>query len=156
NHFRALCKFERIGAVDHPQFLPSSSGTDREDTSKFIELVPEKELYGTLLFHQGRFVRVTGYHKISATECVAEIDEADTSWFGSYLPRALVLGCPARRDAAIHAIQVCVPDAALLPTGVRRLRIYRTDEKGPCRLTARERESGRDVFVYDVQVVAQD
>ena len=39
----------------------------------------------------------------------------------SLLPAELVLGDPAARDAAIHAVQACIPQATILPIGVDRL-----------------------------------
>ena len=36
-------------------------------------------------------------------------------------PRALLLGDPAARDAAMHAVQACVPHATLLPVAVERI-----------------------------------
>ena len=46
-----------------------------------------------------------------------------TEWFNSFLPAQLVLGDPACRDAAIHAIQACIPHARLVPIGVGEIRL---------------------------------
>jgi enediyne polyketide synthase len=154
DHFRAMCRFESAGPSDYLRTEGSATGAGPR---QFIDIDPEQDIYGTLLFHQGRFARVKGYYRITASECIADIGDADNGgWFGPYLPKGLVLGCPARRDAAIHAIQVCVPSSSLLPVAAARLRIYQTDWRGPCRVTARERESTRDLHVYDVQVIAED
>ena len=40
-------------------------------------------------------------------------------WFGSHLPAELLLGNPGTRDAFMHAIQCCVPNATLLPAAGR-------------------------------------
>ena len=51
-----------------------------------------------------------GYRLLKAKECVAEITADDgAAWFGPYLPAEFVLGNPAARDAALHAIQACIP-----------------------------------------------
>ena len=61
-----------------------------------LNLDPERDLYGGILFHAGRFRRLRGYQHLSAKECIAEIaPAAEISWFGPYLPDALVLGDPA-------------------------------------------------------------
>jgi enediyne polyketide synthase len=77
-------------------------------------------------------------------------------WFGQYLAGHLELGDPGRRDASVHAIQVCVPDVTLLPIGVERLRILRTGGESTCIAHARERSRDRDVFTYDLEVRGQD
>jgi len=156
NHFRALCKFDAPEQPADSKAERATSTARPPNPGEFIDFDPLSDLYGRLLFHQGRFVRVSGYYKISATECVAEITERESTWFGPYLPRTLVLGCPGRRDAVIHAIQVCVPDTSLLPVGVAKLEIYNSTEPGPCRVMARECHTEGDVFFYDVEVIAPD
>jgi enediyne polyketide synthase len=157
DHFRAVCRFESAVSSDDLRTESRDWGAIDPGLRRFIEVDPKKDIYGTLLFHKGRFARVTGYYKITARECIAEVSGVDNAtWFGSYLPRGLMLGCPARRDGAIHAIQVCVPSSSLLPVGAARLRIYRRDWPGPCRVIARERESAPDLHVYDVQVIGED
>jgi enediyne polyketide synthase len=156
DHFRAICRFERKQASDDSPAEHRAREIAAAGNALPVDLDPKRDIYGTLLFHQGRFVRVAGYYRIKAGECIADVSDIDAAWFGSYLPRGLVLGCPGRRDGTIHAIQVCVPDGSLLPIGAGRLRIHRTDWRGLCRVVARERESARDLHIYDVVVVAGD
>src|SRR5262249_54961717 len=155
-HFRAVCRFDTVHPLPERQSSLTHPGLMTQEKTEISGLVPERDLYGNLLFHKGRFVRVIRYYKVTATECIADVGESNSAWFGSYLPRALVLGCPARRDGVIHAIQACVPDASLLPVGAGRLQIYDGSHSGPCRLIARERDRGPGLFVYDVCVVAED
>ena len=99
----------------------SRASIDRNDSAG-IPIDPRAELYGHLLFQGGRFRRLSGYRRLRSTSCVAEIAGAEPAeWFHRYLPPALVLGDPAARDAAIHAIQACIPQATILPIGVDRL-----------------------------------
>jgi enediyne polyketide synthase len=156
NHFRGRCRFAGPPTSGPHDAMNSGCRLVPQDAGQLLDLDPGRDLYGTLLFHRGRFVRVRGYYKITATECIAEIGGSDCTWFGPYLPRGLVLGCPGRRDAVIHAVQVCVPDASLLPVGVGTLRIYRAGGPGSCRAIAKERDNDGDVFVYDVDVVGED
>jgi enediyne polyketide synthase len=37
-----------------------------------VHLDPARDLYGGLLFQEGRFRRLRGYRSLRATECVAE------------------------------------------------------------------------------------
>src|SRR6185312_5813749 len=119
-----------------------------------LSFEPEKDLYGGVLFHQGRFRRVEGYRRLRATECLADISpDGSTAWFGRYLPDRLILGDPGARDAAIHGIQACIPHATLLPTGVDRVVTLGLAADVPLVLAARERSRHGDDFVYDLELV---
>ena len=112
------------------------------------------DLYGGVLFHQGRFRRLGGYRTLRATECLADISpDGSTVWFGRYLPARLVLGDPGARDAAIHGIQACIPHATLLPIGVERMVSRGLASDVPLLLAARERSRNGDEFVYDLELV---
>jgi enediyne polyketide synthase len=147
DHFRALCRFD--AQIDsHPlvQALAPAESTR-------LELDPAAELYGRVLFQEGRFRRLRGYRWLTAKECVAEIvPEEGVAWFGPYLPAEFVLGNPAARDAALHALQACVPHQRILPIGIERLAIRRT-ETGPRVVRARERHRQGNNFTYDVEIL---
>jgi enediyne polyketide synthase len=121
-----------------------------------LDLDPERSLYGSILFHAGRFRRLRGYRRLMAKECQAEIGSSDEEWFDRYLPGELVLGDPGARDAAIHGIQACIPHARILPSGVDRVRVLLTKSAGPRFLRARERHREEGLFVYDFEVVHAD
>jgi len=150
NHFRAIC---RLNA--HSASLDDENGTEQEPANMPpLPIEPDRDLYGDLLFHRGRFRRVTGYRRLRATECVAELSDGDDhTWFSDYLPGKLVLGNPAVRDAAIHAIQACIPHGTILPTGVDRLVLGPEPVLDTCFVHARERSHDGDTFVYDVDVL---
>jgi len=146
DHFRAACRF---GPQEHTA-VPGLSLSPFE--SGHIALNPQTDLYGRILFHSGRFCRLRGYHLLKAKECVAEITpDDDASWFGPYLPAGFILGNPAARDAALHAIQACIPHQRIVPTGIERLVILR-NESGPRFVRAKERFRHGSLFVYDVEV----
>ncbi|HSS52270.1 MAG TPA: SDR family NAD(P)-dependent oxidoreductase, partial [Thermoanaerobaculia bacterium] len=151
DHFRAVCRFgsdrSRTGEPA-PQLLAAFRGEAR------LAFEPASDLYGGVLFHQGRFRRVEGYRRLKATECLADISpDGSTAWFGRYLPDRLVLGDPGARDAAIHGIQACIPHATLLPTGVDRVVTLGLAADAPLLLAARERSRHGDDFVYDLELV---
>ena len=151
DHFRAVCRFGAVPAgTDEP--APSLLAAFRGEARLSFE--PEKDLYGGVLFHQGRFRRVEGYRRLRATECLADISpDGSTAWFGRYLPDRLILGDPGARDAAIHGIQACIPHATLLPTGVDRVVTLGLAADVPLMLAARERSRHGDDFVYDLELV---
>jgi enediyne polyketide synthase len=144
DHFRAVC---RLGeALSQP--------ARKIEIGPTINLDPEQDLYGKVLFHRGRFRRLREYRTLRATECLAEITPNNTaSWFGRYLPSHLVLGDPGARDAGIHAVQACVPRITLLPVGVERVTGNLTGAAGPLFVHAQERERLAGGFIYDVELI---
>jgi len=149
DHVRATCRF---GSRD-----TSEAGTTGSPAIPGVPVDPDRDLYGGLLFQGGRFRRVRGYRLLRARTCCVEVAPArDVRWFGRYLPGTLVLGDPAARDAAIHAVQACVPEAALLPVGVDRLVPGVTPDPGPWQVWARERSRAGDTYTYDVEVLGAD
>ncbi len=154
DHFRAACRFGTVRA-DRPS--DGERGLERLEDPSAISIDPRAELYGHLLFQGGRFRRLSGYRRLRSTSCVAEIAGAEPAeWFHRYLPPALVLGDPAARDAAIHAIQACIPQATILPIGVDRFTPGVGARTGPHLVRARERSDQGDLLVYDVEVAGED
>jgi enediyne polyketide synthase len=183
DHFRAVCRFgpgaagaetpappAAVGAAVAAAGTPARSSSpptrqsvaarpaapSRQATAipSRLPIEPPRDLYGSILFQDGRFRRVGGYRRLLATECLAEIAaDGAVGWFGRYLPPALLLGDPAARDAAIHAIQACIPHAQLLPVGVEHIQTGRIAADEALLIDARERRREGDVFVYDLDVL---
>ncbi|WP_205859526.1 type I polyketide synthase [Phycicoccus flavus] len=117
--------------------------TARRDAS-VAPVDPATDLYGTIMFQGSRFQAVTGYRRISATGCLARLAlTPDRSWFGHLQPGGLLLADPAARDAFMHALQVCVPTATLLPVAVAQV-------------AARAVPPGTDHLWLDAHEVAHD
>ena len=149
NHFEATCR---------TLANPKSQGQIKVPESN-LALSPERDLYGSILFHSGRFQRLRGYRLLQATNCIAEIlPDPKADWFSQYLSGQLVLGDPGARDAVIHALQACIPQRTLLPVAVERIAIAASPQK-PMVITkgifvsAQEREWQGDRFIYDLVVV---
>jgi enediyne polyketide synthase len=143
DHFRAVCRVANT-SLDQAR---------RTVDARKIGLDPAHDLYGKILFHTGRFQRLRKYHSLKARECAAEImPDGTTNWFGLYLPGGLVLGDPGARDAAIHAVQACVPQITLLPVGVERITGSLNSHTGELFAHAQERERLANGFVYDVEL----
>ncbi|MGA4846741.1 SDR family NAD(P)-dependent oxidoreductase [Streptomyces sp. G5(2025)] len=149
DHFRATLCYESAAPAD-------ASRPTGEAAHPTIPLKPAEELYGSVLFQGGRFQRLLGYQKLSADGCVARISSSPRAdWFGGFHPAELTLADPGTRDALMHSIQCCVPDATLLPVSVQRL--WPAD---PARLgssaevTTHATEVWRegDTYLYDVDV----
>ena len=144
NHFRAVC---RMRGAPLERAHRTLGGTP-------VIVDPAQDLYGKVLFHDGRFRRLREYHTLRSTECLAAITpDGNANWFGRYLPGGLVLGDPGARDAAIHAVQACVPQVALLPVGVERITGSLSGQVGGLFVHALEREHFANGFVYDVELI---
>ncbi len=155
DHFCATCVFTRSLAPPAP--APPSPLAGEGEGEGCLSLVPDRDLYGSILFQSGRLRRLRGYRRLRAKECIAEIaPDGGTDWFGRYLPLTLVLGDPGARDASIHAIQACIPHGILVPTGVDRLMPGHSETPGPRLVFARERSRQGDAFVYDVEAAGAD
>jgi enediyne polyketide synthase len=144
DHFRAVCRVTDVEL--EPATITISNGAS-------VIADPEHDLYGRVLFHSGRFRRLREYRALKATACAAEImPDGTTAWFGRYLPSGLVLGDPGARDAAIHAVQACVPQITLLPIAVERITGSMNGLAGGLFVCAEERKHLANGFVYDVEL----
>jgi enediyne polyketide synthase len=160
DHFRATLRYtgERPFAANRQV---SALGKSR------VPLDAATDLYGGIFFQGKRFQRVLGYRRLAATSCAVEISAvaagsagaagSGDEWFGSYFSRTMILGDPGARDAFMHGIQCCVPNATLLPAGVERIYPARPDElTGQVILHAAERSRDGDTYTYDLEVCAED
>lgn len=148
DHFRAMVCFRAAQtAVESPDLTPYVVPSLQIDT----------HLYGELLFHQRRFQRISQYHHLRAKSCVAAIaTDPSTPWFSDYLPQTMLLGDAGARDAAIHALQACVPHATILPVAIQCLRIFQVQDEVPHTVKAIEQFHGDDQFIYDLWVLSAD
>jgi enediyne polyketide synthase len=147
DHFIGECIF---GAAPESQIeLPLAKATRQE----VLPLSPDGDLYGRILFHQGRFRRITAYHELEAKRCVAGISSSKKQqWFARHLPGDMTLGDAASRDAVIHCVQACIPHKTVLPTGVDSVLGNASWTATSAVVRAAERERDGDDFIYDVQV----
>ena len=148
DHFRAVCCFE----THHP--LPRIE--DHVVSASRLPLDPAQDLYGTILFQGPRFQCLRYYTELTASNCVAHIAPSNSEWFARYLPQTFTLGDPGVRDAAIHAIQACIPHRRVLPVAVDRISIHVVGAPPPYTLRAVERVRDKDRFVFDLELTAAD
>jgi enediyne polyketide synthase len=121
-----------------------------------LPLDPAGQIYGPVLFQGMRFQRLIGYRDLAAKHTVAEIDNrARAPWFAPFLSADLMLGDPGTRDAMMHSIQCCVPDATLLPSGIEKLYLATPEAVAALDtvvLHGVERSRDGDTYVWDVDV----
>ncbi|GAA2044155.1 type I polyketide synthase [Catenulispora yoronensis] len=147
DHFRATLRF----GADAPD-----GGPVPQAAANRLPLDPAAELYGPVLFQGARFQRLIGYRTLTAKRCVADLaNQAEAAWFAPFVAGELLLADPGTRDAAMHAIQCCVPDATLLPARVERLHLADREvarELKTVTLHGTERFRDGDTYVWDVDV----
>ncbi len=155
DHFSATCRFAPGEAASDVQRIPADSiKVERACAS----LIPDRNLYGEILFQSGRFQRLQGYRNLRARECVAEIRRVEsTDWFSSYLPTGLMLGDPAVRDAALHAIQACIPHQTILPVEVERI-VVSSIRRSPAIVLLRASEQSHEGkrFTYNLEIADEE
>jgi enediyne polyketide synthase len=153
DHFRAVCRLHASPGAEKLDRWESLAS----DADGVVPLEPRRDLYGGLLFHGERFRRLQRYTRLTATECEAELAaEQGAVWFSPYQPSHHVLGDPGLRDAAVHALQACVPHAMVLPVGIDRVTLHAGLNGARCLVRAREKLRDGDLFVYDLEIGGPD
>ncbi|HZD94683.1 MAG TPA: polyketide synthase dehydratase domain-containing protein, partial [Candidatus Sulfotelmatobacter sp.] len=145
DHFSATCIFEN--QPSEPSHCDPISATET------VSLDPSHDLYGHILFHEGRFCRVEGYQRLHAEQSIAQLKAlVEAPYFARHLPPRLVLGDAASRDAALHSIQACIPHRTILPAGIDRVTTYGDWTGEPVVVHATERRRDGDNFTYDLHI----
>ncbi|GAB3885190.1 hypothetical protein GCM10029964_047450 [Kibdelosporangium lantanae] len=147
DHFRARLRTPR----------PETSGVDGSVDYPIVPVDPVTELYGGVLFQGQRFQKLLAYRLVRARRAVAELGtRSQAPWFATFLSQQRLLADPGTRDAAMHAIQCCVPDATLLPQSIGKLHLASTPDSDYVVMDARERSQDGDSYVYDVYLSTPD
>ncbi|HET9363615.1 MAG TPA: SDR family oxidoreductase, partial [Candidatus Angelobacter sp.] len=145
NHFSGECIFEENRIAGGDSALPQHT--------QVPAVLSDKDLYGKILFHQGRFCRVEGYESLHSRKSVAKLSApSDTPWFARHLPPELALGDSASRDAALHSIQACIPHKTILPVGIDRVVAGVEWTRDASVVHAIERSNDGDDFIYDLRI----
>jgi enediyne polyketide synthase len=147
DHFRARLSYDAPSPA-----ATAPAGWAQQPT---VPLDPARDLYGDLLFQGKLFQRLVRYHRVAALDCEADVGTEPAEWFSTFMPHRLLLGDPGLRDSLMHGIQVCVPDATLLPAGVDRIWMSGIDpDAAVVTFRAVERSRAGDSYLYDVEVRA--
>lgn len=143
--FSSVCAQADI-RLDRQQLHSGAVRFDRPEQDP----VSADPLYGSLFFNAGPFRKVRAYRRLSAFELSADLDPASQQrWFGSFLPQDLLLGDPGNRDAALHALQVAVPQRRVVPVSVDQI-VIADPQKTREKVDARQIRATKSEFVFDI------
>lgn len=153
NHVEARCAFK--WRHDDAPAEPAKGMTVSQDD--LLPVDPDGALYRNALFQKGRFQRVSGYRLIEARRCSAEISTSNsTDWFSADLPQTFLLGDPGARDAALHAVQACIPHKIVIPTSATEIVCGHLEPSTSYRIAAAEVEDRGNELIYDVAILGPD
>jgi enediyne polyketide synthase len=117
---------------------------------------PNRSLYENVLFQTGRFKRIRAFHLIEARRCSASFSASDElPWFSQAFSQTCVLGDPGARDAALHAIQVCIPHKVVIPIGVAEINCGVIVFAQAYRMLAREVADTGEELKYGLTIIDQ-
>jgi len=126
------------------------AGGERVEPGPALE-IDAAPLYGPLFFQGARFRRLARLGGLSSRSVRAEFAAAPSQdWFGAFEPQALLLGDPGLRDAALHALQCCVPHRRLIPVSAVAIDFFAGG--APARIEAAERWSRGDDYCFDILI----
>jgi len=114
-----------------------------------IEATP---LYGPLFFHGPAFRRLARLGALSSRHVAATFTRVPARrWFGSFESGDLLLGDPGLRDAALHALQCCVPYRRLVPVAATQITFAMGG--APVRLDAHELWCRDGIYAFDIALM---
>ncbi|MBC7977771.1 MAG: SDR family NAD(P)-dependent oxidoreductase [Myxococcales bacterium] len=151
NHVEARCTFGERAARREGEPV-----ADLSPAAEILSFDPHVALYQNVLFQDGRFRRIQGYQRIEARGCSGQLSsDGATQWFAHALPQGCLLGDPGARDAALHAIQACIPHKVVIPIAVEEIELGILDAGQPHRMIATEIEDRGAELVYDLTILDQ-
>lgn len=152
NHVEARCILQK-GA----DAAENSSESETLPASETLPVDLDHSLYRNALFQKGRFKRVQGYYTIEARRCSGQLSmDGETEWFSQNLPKNCLLGDPGARDAALHAVQACIPHKIVIPIAVEAVDCGVLDPAQTYRFVAEEVEDRGQELVYDLTIIDRD
>lgn len=152
DHFSGECVF--LLSDPHSSDAPAADARHEPAAGgRRVRLEPERDLYGGILFHEGRFRSLRQYRRLCATSAVAELaPPAPGPWHARHLPPEFRMGNAAARDAAIHCLQACIPHKIVLPAGVDRIVPQAGWTGGMATVHATERVRDGNNFLFDLWI----
>ncbi len=149
NHVEAHCTLRND--TDHGRYETEVQPLPADEIQPFDV---GRALYQNVLFQTGRFRRIQGYQLVEARRCSGQISpDGAATWFSQDLPQGCLLGDPGARDAALHAIQACIPHKIVIPIAVEEIDAGVLDPFQSYRMFATEIADRGNELVYDLTIL---
>ena len=121
-HFSAV--FAGSAGIETAPHAPPILPKDREPMP--LELVPDADLYGSILFQGPRYQRLGAFYGLQSDSCQFDLLAGSGEWDGggAYIdPEVgpLLLGDPYARDALLQSAQVVMAGNICLPVAIERI-----------------------------------
>ena len=151
NHVEATC---RLVDQDRSRSDAAVAPFIRDKADMLPDFDVAQALYKNILFQKGLFKRVAGYWHVEASGCSAQLAPAQgaAAWFHPAMETRFVLGDPGVRDAALHAVQACMPHRTLIPVSVARVESAGLSAGDRYQLDATEIVDKGEELVFDLAV----
>lgn len=128
----------------------------KQTDAPYLDLDPQRDLYGKVLFQGPMFQNIIGYKELTSTHGVVDIrlPEKIELFSDGGVNANIMFGSGQVRDAFLHAVQLCVPEYRILPVSMDRVVYYGYDNDAnsdKLTLYAVERERSEHDFLYDLE-----
>jgi len=140
DHFTAIVSFEEV---------KSKLNIIRR---KNKDILLDESFYGKLFFQSGKFKCIKNYNNISELFCSANLLNQNSNWYSPFLPQKLIVGNPGVRDAAIHALQSCIPGRVVLPVSLESWTILETIDSGDCVVNAEQVWEKDNEYCFNLEI----
>jgi enediyne polyketide synthase len=126
-----------------------------------LEIQPQRDLYGWLLFQGPRFQSLQQVYTLNANRCVFSTEMRSSSStsqdsFANSISASLLLGDPFFRDSLLQVVQLIVPQDVSLPIRIDSIELYRPKVNVSSKCIGVAILEGRDDGQYRSTVFALD
>ncbi|MEJ2324592.1 MAG: SDR family NAD(P)-dependent oxidoreductase [Nitrospirota bacterium] len=140
NHFEATFVLAR--GKDMARYSVELPGT-------LLDIKPQEDLYGNLLFQGKRFQRIKSIRSLNDTRCVFDTEMKSGEGFAT--------NDPFFRDTLLQAGQLLVPDVVALPVEIEEWEmLLRRRKAGTLCVVTEMLQRGKEIILTDVTAVDED
>jgi enediyne polyketide synthase len=127
------------------------------DQQEPLDIDPQTDLYGDLLFQGDRFQRIETISSLTSDTAVLQsaVSETENS-FAADLGQILLLGDPYFRDVMLQSVQLTIPQDICLPIHIGTIQLCQHPDSSPSKRIVKALLQQREGDEYIAEVVATD
>ncbi len=120
----------------------------------FLDINPEEDLYGHMLFQGRLFQRIRAIRTLHDTQCVFDSERQISERSSGPLGSGLITGDPFFRDTLLQSVQILLPELIALPVEIEKWELFPYHrEHGYHTVVVDLLQKGDDVIISDVSVL---